>query len=245
MTNKCFNCMNVFDSNKPICPHCFVIQKDKFSREELFAYLEKYFPTKTIKEKQKIISIKKSVSTYRFWVWLLIGIVTLGFGYHYYVLVTLKSLNDHWYYPHKRIENSTNIDMFTSTILLLFGSYFTLPLVQYMRYEKLRKHCLTAPSGSLQKEFTITGSTILWFSVMFYFLISAFVAMIVLGIGSVFFGLYFNFDSTFLLVIFFTSSALIFISSMIVLYFVIKYEKAWLETFNYHIGWHQEKIIKN
>jgi hypothetical protein len=240
VTNVCLNCKKIIDISKPICPHCFVVLKDKYTREELFNYLEIYFPTRTIKEKQQIVSVKKPLHTFRYWIWFLIGIFTLGFGYQYYILLTLKALNDHWYYPHKRIEDSTSIDMFTSAILLLFGSYLTLPLVQYLRYEKLRRHCLTAPKESLHKKLDVTGTTIFWFSVIFYFLISAFVTMIVLGIGSVFFGLYFNFDSTILLVIFFTASGLIFISSIIVLSRIIKYEKFWIDVYNYHAKWHQE-----
>ncbi|NHK32705.1 MAG: hypothetical protein FK730_15250 [Asgard group archaeon] len=240
MKRTCYNCKKKYNDEKPICPHCFVVHKEQFSREELFNFLEIHLPTKSIRKKQTFVSTRKKIKKINYWNWLLIGLFTLSFGYQYYLLLTLKALNDHWFYPHKSDENTTQVDMFTTTILLVFSNIISVPILQYIRYEKLRRHIERAPKASVVKDFDVQGVLIFWLVAIFYLLLAGTITMLVLGIGSVVSGLYFNFNSTFLEVIFFSGAGLVFISSIIVAQRLAKYDKLWQEIFNFHVNWHQK-----
>ncbi|NHJ39261.1 MAG: hypothetical protein FK731_04450 [Asgard group archaeon] len=239
MKRICSNCQKKFSNKKPICPYCFVVDREHYSREELFEFLEIYLPTKSITKKQSIVSTKKKIEEIKYFRWLIVGIITLGFGYQFYLLMTLKALNDHWYFSHRSDENTTQVDMFTTTLLIFFSNFIGMPILQYIRYEKLCKHIKKAPKTSIKEEFNVQASLILWLTVVFYILFSGTIAMLVLGIGSIMSGLYFNFNSTFLVIIFFSGSGLVFISSIIVAQRLVKYDKLWQEIFNYHIDWHK------
>jgi hypothetical protein len=236
----CYNCKKNYNDEKPICPHCFVVHRELFSQEELYNFLEIYLPTKSIRKKQTFVTTKKKIAKMNYLKWLLIGIFTFGLGYLYYLLLSLKALDDHWFYPHGSNENTTQVDMFTSTLLLFFGNIFGFPILQYIRYEKLRRHMKKAPKVSIAKEFDTQGVLMFWLAIIYYILLAGTIAMLVLGIGSIVSGLYFNFNSTFLEVIFFSGAALVFTSSIIVIQRIVKYDKLWQEVFNFHVEWHQK-----
>jgi hypothetical protein len=240
MDDVCFNCQKTIDSSKPICPYCFVVRGNKFSRDEVFDYLDHYLPTKISKQKKKFTSVNKPVHTFHYWRWFFVGLISFGVGYQYYLLLTYKALNDHWFYPHYGSENTTEIDMLTSTLIIFFGFLLGLPLVQYIRYEKLYRHCLTAPEDSIPKDFKIKGISIFGFYILFYFLLAISIALLVIGIGAAVSGMYFNFNSTAVMAIFFTGSGFILFSSFIVLIQILIYEKLWQDVFNYHVNWHRQ-----
>lgn len=240
MKKICYNCQKKYNDKKPICPHCFVVHREQYSQDELYEFLESYFPTKSISIKQTFVSTKKKIEKIQYWKWLIISILTIGFGYQYYLLITLKALNDHWYYPHKSNENTTHVDMFTTTLLLVFSNFIGMPILQYIRYEKLRRHIEKASKESVNRDFEVQSALIFWLAVIFYILFAGTIVMLILGIGSIVSGLYFDFNSTFLVIIFFSGSGLVFISSIIVAQRLIKYDKLWQEVFNFHVDWHQD-----
>ncbi|MCK5298426.1 MAG: hypothetical protein KAJ76_05940, partial [Candidatus Heimdallarchaeota archaeon] len=114
MKIKCFNCLNEINEDQPICPICFVVQKKRFTREKVIDFLEATYPTKP-RHKPKFESIQKPLKQRSHGDWLVFGLATFGIGYYYYLLLTLKDLSDHWFYPHGPYENTTKVDMFIST----------------------------------------------------------------------------------------------------------------------------------
>ncbi|MHA1126201.1 MAG: hypothetical protein ACTSQX_11290, partial [Candidatus Heimdallarchaeota archaeon] len=144
MTKICYNCGNNVKDSYPICPHCFVVQKEQHSREDVLEYLEIYLPTKP-KIKERIVSTTVQIEKKDYVNWLLLGIFTLGIAYYYYMLQTLRDMNKHWLFPHGDFEETTHSDTIISTIILILLSFIGVPFIQYMRYEKLSRHIQKAP----------------------------------------------------------------------------------------------------
>ncbi len=237
MTVVCFNCQEEIKGNFPICPHCYVVLRQESSREELFDFLEGYFPTIPSGSK-KFTSTKKPVMGLNYTKWFIIGILTFGIGYYVYLLHSLKSLNDHWYYPHGPFENETKVDMLTATLLLIFTNFLCIPILQYARFEKLRRHLIMAPSRVKDQYVPMKGKNIFWFYFLLNVLISGTTTMLILGFSSIIAGKYIEFNTVFAAVLFFLSAGLILVIGIILAVRLVQLEKEWQEEFNDHLSWH-------
>ncbi|MBN1330845.1 MAG: hypothetical protein JXA54_15335 [Candidatus Heimdallarchaeota archaeon] len=241
MSTKCFNCNEKVKKEQPICPYCHAVQRNTFTREEFFDYLETQFPTKPIGHK-KFTSTKKIVPQLNYAKWLLISIFTFGIGYYFYLLRSLKNLNDHWIYPHGSYEIATKVDLYTSSILIIFTNYLCLPLIQYFRYEKLRRHLEIAPTLCKDTHILIDGKNIYWNNTIFVALFSGTILMLFFGLASITADLYFEFLSIAAIILFFSAAGIIFIFCLFWLIKLIKYEIDWQMKFNKHLEWHKQII---
>jgi len=241
LSTKCFNCNKKISKEEPICPYCHVVQRNKFTNEELFDYLETDFPTKPIGY-EKFTSTKKIIPQMNYTKWLLITIFTFGIGYYFYLVQSLKHLNDHWIYPHGSYEIATKVDIFTTSILVITTNYLSLPLIQYFRYEKLRRHLEVAPSQYTDLNPLINGKTFFWYNSIFVILFSGTIIMLFFGLASIIADLYFENFSVLAIILFFVASGIIFVCCLIWLIKLIKYEIEWQTKFNNHLEWHKQLI---
>ncbi len=243
MVIKCFNCSSEIFKDQPICPNCFAVQKNRFSRDEIFDFLEAEYPTKP-RSKPKFNSIMKPLKQRTHNDWLVFGLATFGVGYYYYLLVTLKDLADHWYYPHGPYENATKIDMFMSSFILMFTYFLGVPLIQYMRYEKLRRHLQRSPDRE-DRKLPLKGKYIAIWYIILNILFGGTLSMLFIGIFSVVLGYVFEFPSTFLMSIFFVGAGIIFLLTISLGIIIQIFERRWQNTYNAHINWHQKNLSKN
>ena len=240
MPRVCFNCRKKISENHPICPYCFVIQRKNYSKDEIFNYLEKYLPTKLV-SKSKITTINKLVPFFDFDFWISRSFLSLGIFYFYYILLTLKALNDHLYLPHKAFEESTKMDMFILT-LFSFSGIFGLPFIQYIRFERLRKHLIKAPIEDHEKIKLTKGVLILALYLILILFLSGVIIMLFFGLSSILAGRFFEFNSTFLTVIFFIGAFIIFILTLFFILILFLFDNKWQMIFNKHIKWHYSQF---
>ncbi|MFW9923399.1 MAG: hypothetical protein ACFFDW_08970 [Candidatus Thorarchaeota archaeon] len=237
MNNICFNCkQSITDNDNPICPNCFAVQRNKFSRESIFNFLEIDFPTKNI-DKERYTSTEIKLHTRAAEWWIIGGVFTLGVLYYYYLILTLSDLNDHWYYPHGSYENSTKTDIFTAMVILIFTAFLGVPFIQYMRYEKLRRHLGKAPPSS-KKGYPIRGKPIFWLYAVLNLLFIIIGNMLFFGLSSILAGKFFQFDSNGLTIIFFMGAAILLILAILLAVILILFDIRWQEILNVHITWH-------
>lgn len=236
MVTQCFNCKKNISSEKPICPYCFAVQKDRFSREELFDFLEIYFPTKP-NVKERFVSTKKKIHIRNYDLWLVLGIFTLGIAYYFYLVLTLKDLNDHWMHPHGYYEKTTKNDVFIAFVILLFLNFLGVPLIQFIRYNKLREHMLKAPPLSY-KQLPVKGSRIFWIYIAFDVLFGLTINAFFFGVSSIVADKYIPIDSTQIAIIFFLGAGLILLTTVLLGIVIIMIETRWQRIFNYHISYH-------
>lgn len=243
MSIVCYNCKTPLEKDVPVCPYCRVVRTDQYSREELFDYLEEFFPTR-LTHKKKPVSTTKRLKTRDFWEWYSFGVLTLGIGYYLYLLVTLKDMNDHWDYPHGSYETTTKNDLFTSLLLLLTTSFFGAIIIQYNRYQKLYNHILNAPHvGSLRVP--LRGKSIFWLFVLQTVLFLALVLLLFFGISSFLAGMFFEFDSIWITLLFLMGAGLILVLYLLVHVLIVIFERQWQSIFNDHIIWHMQLEEKN
>ena len=240
MKIKCFNCTCKIARDQPICPNCFAVQKKRFTREELFNFLEAEYPTKP-RRKPKFNSIQKSVKQRSHGDWFAFGMATFGLGYYYYLLLTLKDLSDHWYYPHGPYENATKIDMFVSSLIMIFTYFLGVPFIQYMRYEKLRRHLQKSPDRE-ERKLPLKGKYIAIWYLALNVLFGGTLSMLFIGLFSVVLGYVFEFPSTLIMSIFFAGAGVVFVLTIAVGIVIQAFERRWQNTFNAHINWHQNRI---
>ncbi|HUU77839.1 MAG TPA: hypothetical protein VMX55_05800 [candidate division Zixibacteria bacterium] len=236
MDRICFNCNHKISNKKPICPYCFVVQRKHFSRENLFDFLEIYFPSKP-NLKERFENSQKKLHQRNYDAWIVFGILTFGIAYYYYLLLTLEDLNDHWFHHHGYYEETTKNDVFISFIILLFINFIGVPLIQYVRYNKLRNHLLKAPPNSCRK-IPPKGSRMFWLYFVFNILFIATGSAVFFGVSSVVADKYIPIDSTTIAIIFFTGAGLILFITILIGIMIILIETRWQEAFNYHITWH-------
>ncbi|NHJ33212.1 MAG: hypothetical protein FK732_10135 [Asgard group archaeon] len=240
MEIECFNCSSKIPNDQPICPSCFAVQKKHFTREEVFKFLEVKYPTKP-RRKPKFDSTQKPLKARSHSDWLVFGLATFGIGYYYYLLMTLKDLSDHWFYPHGPYEHATKIDMFISSIIVIITSFLGVPFIQYMRYEKLRRHLQKSPDRE-ERKLPLKGKNIaLWYIILNVLFAGSF-SMLFIGLFSVLLGSIFEFPTTFLMSIFFVGAGIIFILMILVGIFIQIFERRWQSTYNSHIQWHQKNL---
>jgi len=234
---RCFNCGEAIPEAKPICPYCFAVQREQFSREELFNYLEEYFPIKTTR-KPKITCSHITIKKINYKELISLAPISFGISYYLYLLESLKALNDHWYFPHKKNEHNTSVDMFISTILLVALNILVVPFIQYFRYEKLRRHLLQAPNYEEGKPLPQMGKRIFWaYLVMNLFLFGS-IAMFTIGGLSFVIDVFTVLDSSIITIIFFVAAALIFIGAAFIAFVLSRLEIRWHRIFTEHLQWH-------
>ncbi|TET29743.1 MAG: hypothetical protein E3J70_06230 [Candidatus Heimdallarchaeota archaeon] len=241
MKIKCFNCSSEISKDQPICPNCFVVQKKRFTREKVIDFLEATYPTKP-RRRPKFESIQKPLKQRSHGDWLVFGLATFGIGYYYYLLMTLKDLSDHWFYPHGPYENTTKVDMFISTILIIVTYFIGTPFIQYMRYEKLRRHLQKSPDRE-ERKFPLKGKYIaLWYLILNVLFVGA-LSLLIIGLLSALLGFVFENPSTLIMAIFFAGAGIVFILMIFVGVLVLIFERRWQSTYNSHIQWHQRNLV--
>lgn len=236
LNSTCFNCQKSLKEGKPICPYCFAVQRNSYSRNQLFDYLEHYFPTKPVVE-ERYISTKVQIIQRDYDNILVVSILTLGIYYFYYLLLTLQDLNDHWYHPHGRYEVSTKNDTFTLMVILTLTVFVGVPFIQYIRYEKLRNHLLKAPPMENQN-IPIKGNKIFWIYIIYDLFFVGTGTMLFFGLSSIIADWFFEFDTAGVTAVFFLGAATIFTLTVLSGVVLIMLEKRWQEIFNDHIAWH-------
>ncbi|MHA1154583.1 MAG: hypothetical protein ACTSQK_00600 [Candidatus Heimdallarchaeota archaeon] len=236
MNSSCFNCQKSLVEGKPICPYCFAVQRNSYDRDQLFDYLEHYFPTKPAAKKQyvstKVQIIQRDYENILVW-----SILTLGVYYFYYLLLTLQDLNDHWYHPHGRYEATTKNDTFTLMVILTLTLFLGVPFIQYVRYEKLRNHLLKAPPMENQT-IPIKGSQIFWIYIIYDLFFLGTGAMLFFGLSSVIADWFFKLDTAGITTVFFLGAATVFTLALLSGIALIILEMRWQEIFNDHIAMH-------
>ena len=240
MTKICFNCGNNVKDSYPICPHCFVVQKEQNSREDVLEYLEIYLPTKP-KIKEKTVSTSVIVEQRDYIDWLLLGIFTLGIAYYYYLLQTLKDMNKHWLFPHGDYEDTTHSDTVTATILLVVTSFIGVPFIQYMRYEKLNRHIQKAPyiPGITTPP---KGKRMFWLYLVNNILFLGSANLVFFGVSALVVDFLFEFESIYVGIIILVGAGIFIILMIILTIAIVVIERSWQNTFNTHIEWHNEII---
>ncbi|MBK5114113.1 MAG: hypothetical protein KGD59_12240 [Candidatus Heimdallarchaeota archaeon] len=242
MKIECFNCASNIADGQPICPICFAVQKKRFTREEVIDFLEAKYPTKP-RTKSKFESTQKPLKQRSHGDWLVFGLATFGLGYYYYLLVTLKDLSDHWFYPHGPYENATKVDLFISSLIVMFTFFLGAPFIQYMRYEKLRRHLQKSPDREKRK-LPLQGKYIALWYIALNVLFGGTFTMIITGILSVVIDMVtiIEFHSTAIMSIFFTGAGLVFLLMILVGVLIQIFERRWQTTYNSHILWHQRNL---
>lgn len=242
MPLECFNCNKTMNEDIPICPNCFVVQKNHFSREELFNYLETKLPTKP-KKRTKYTSLKKNILTRDYNYWLFNGLFTFGIAYYYYLLLTLNDLNDHWILPHGTMENSTKNDLFISIILIIFTNFLSVPFIQYIRYEKLLRHINKAPTIP-SKKLPPKGAYIFWLYFLLDILFLGVISFISFGILAIIGDYFLQYDLWLVVLIFIIIAILIFALLIVLAFILTIFERRWQNLFNEHIKWHERNNEK-
>ncbi len=243
MLKSCFNCASEISSKDHICPNCYAVQRKIFTRDDLFDILEKEFPTKPT-DKERFVSTKIRIKPKGYRRWLTFGIFTLGIAYYYYLLMVFKNLSDHWYYPHGKYENSTKIDMLVVTLILVFTNFLGIPFIQYVKYEKLRRHLQNDPQASEYK-IPVAGKTVFWIYSLFNVLFMGTVSMLFFGISSIVAGKYFEFETIMITIVFFVIAGTIFALAMFLAIQLSLFERNWQKQFNQHINWHYKSIRRS
>jgi MFS family permease len=169
------------------------------------------------------------------------GVFTLGWGYFYYLLLTLQDLNDHWYLPHQNDEPGTRSDVFIAFILFGFLGIFALPFIQYVRYEKLRRHLLKLPEWENQPV-PRQGKLIALLNSVMVFLYYATITSTFFGISTLVAGFFFTTNTILIAIAFLVGAVILLFLSIIVTLQVISYEQKWQETLNEHFKWHKKQI---
>lgn len=238
--NSCFNCATKISESEYICPNCYAVQRQDFTQDELFDNLEKMYPTKPV-FKERLVSTKVLIEPKDYNKWLILGILTLGFAYYYYLLMVFKDLSNHWYYPHGKYENSTDVDILIMILIMVFTNFLGIPFVQYVKYEKLRRHLQKAPHPS---DYIIpnTGKFIFWFYTLLVILFVGVFLMLFFGISSFVAGRYFEFNSLTIAIIFFVIAGVIFLLALVLTIVLLMLESNWQMQFNQHLNWHLKDI---
>ncbi len=242
LNSTCFNCQKTLIIGKPICPYCFAVQRKSYSRNDLFGYLEQYFPTKPV-EKKQFISTKIEIKQRDYEKILVLSILTLGLYYFYYLLLTLQDLNDHWCHPHGRYEVTTKNDTFILLVALTLTTFVSVPFIQYIRYEKLRNHLLKAPQMENQN-IPINGTKIFWIYVVYDFFFLGTGTMLFFGLSSIIADWFFEFNTASITAVFFLVAATVFTLAILSGIVLIMLERSWQEVFNEHIAWHYDLPAK-
>jgi len=238
MTQICFNCGNNVKDSYPICPHCFVVQKDHYNRDDVLEYLEIYLPTKPkIKERQVSTSI--IVERRDYIDWLLLGIFTLGIAYYYYILQTLRDMNRHWYFPHGDFEEMTKCDTVTATIILVFTGFLGVPFIQYIRYEKLNRHIQKAPyiPDIINPP---KGKRMFWLYLVNNILFLGSLNLLFFGISALIADFIFEIKSIYIGIAILVAAGIVIVLLFLLSFTIIVIERNWQKTFNTHIDWHYE-----
>ncbi len=242
LNSTCFNCQKPLIEGKPICPFCFAVQRNSYSRNHLFDYLEHYFPTKPV-EKERYINTKVQITQRDYDNILVVSIFTLGIYYFYYLLQTLQDLNDHWYHPHGRYEVTTKNDTFILMVILTLTTFIGVPFIQYVRYEKLRNHLLKAPPMENQ-DIPIKGSKIFWIYIIYDIFFVGTGTMLFFGLSSIIADWFFEFITASITAVFFFGAATVFTLTILSGIVLIMLEKRWQEIFNDHIAYHYGTPMK-
>ncbi len=244
LSYRCSNCHKPIPETKPICPHCFAVQRDRFTREELFNYLEEYFPTKPPR-KPKITSTKVPIRKINCKEMILLGPFSFGISYFIYLLESLKALNDHWYLPHRKNELSTTTDMFVATLLLVTLNVFFIPFLQYTRYKKLRQHLLHMPNYQEDHPLPQKGRIIFWAYVLLDLFLLGSLAMFAFGGVSFVVDSITVLDSSLITAIFFLAAVLIFAGAIVIAVVLSRLEIRWYKIFSEHMQWHHKKLAND
>ncbi|MEA2070091.1 MAG: hypothetical protein U9O98_02260 [Asgard group archaeon] len=242
MKYNCQNCGQELEKKVIICPTCYAFQSNEYTRKELFAFLEKYYPL-SITEKKEYTSTKFPLPKRNHTKWVLIGLGTFWFGYIYYLLLTLQDLNYHWYYPHEQDEKTTKIDLFTVIIITISTLFLGIPFLQYVRYKKLRTHLQHAPHSS-KYYIPQEGKRIFWLYLLDNVLFSGSITMLFFGLSSIIASRYFEFSSTFLIILFFLGTFILFVLAIWLLVQLIIFDAKWQKTLNKHFNNHLKNINK-
>lgn len=233
---SCFNCNKTLEAGKPICPYCFAVQKNQYTRDQLFDYMEIYFPTKP-EVKERYVNTNIRVKQRDYANFLILGILTLGIYYYYYLALSLQDLNDHWYQPHGAYESSTKNDTFTLLVVLILTNFIGVPFIQYVRYEKLRNHLAKAPP-MINKKKPIKGSRIFWLYIIFDVFLLAAGAMLFIGLSSIIADRFIEFSTSGITVVFFSGAGIIFTIAVLAAFALVIFEIRWQDIFNDHLAWH-------
>jgi hypothetical protein len=171
--------------------------------------------------------------------WLILGFFSLGILYYVYLLYTLQDLNKHWDYSHGPYEETTQIDLFTCAMLLFVLNFLVIPFIQYIRYERVRRHLLKAPP---MRDLYLPpkGKRIFWLYMILNALFLGIGSMLFMGISSVVAAYYLQIDSTFLLVLFFVLAFLFSALFVWLAYVLNDFDSRWQKVVNKHFAWHQQ-----